>query len=294
MGHYKAASFSKELFALHTAKLTACGRKGIPHSRWSIGLTVLLEKTHGNNFIKKMRAIVLLEGDFNYYNKMVFTQRMLASAQDKGQILVECFAKKGSNCVNAVMTKIMFCDESRIHHHPMRIGGNDFGDCYDRVAHPPASIALQSWGVPLPAIRVLLLAMQTMQFFPRMGCGKSSCSYSGSSEDRTLGLGQGNVAAGSGFLALRAQIVNTYNRYGHGAHLQTSYTYQLFLLIAIIYVDGTDLIQVTELVTASLIELIQHSQTSTNAWGRLAIAMGAALKPEKCFAYFMVYRFINV
>ena len=109
-----------------------------------------------------MRPIVLIEGDFNYYNKMVFTQHMLTSAQDKRKIPVECFVKKGSSCVNAVMTKIMFCDESRIHHHPMRIGGNDFGDCYDRVAHPPASIALQSWGVPLPAIRVLLLAMQTM------------------------------------------------------------------------------------------------------------------------------------
>ncbi len=32
-GHYKAASFSKDLSALHAAKLTACGKKGIPLSR---------------------------------------------------------------------------------------------------------------------------------------------------------------------------------------------------------------------------------------------------------------------
>ncbi len=50
---------------------------------------------------------------------------MMASAQDKGQIPAECFAKKGSNCVNAVITKIMYCDESRTNHHPMCIGGND-------------------------------------------------------------------------------------------------------------------------------------------------------------------------
>jgi hypothetical protein len=56
-GHYKAASFSKDLFALHAAKLTACGKKGIPLSRWGIGLTVLLEKTRGNNKINKMRAM---------------------------------------------------------------------------------------------------------------------------------------------------------------------------------------------------------------------------------------------
>jgi hypothetical protein len=29
-----------------------------------------------------------------------------------------------------------------------------------------------------------------------------------------------------------------------------------------------------------------------NAWGGLAIAMGTSLKPEKCFAYFMVYKFL--
>jgi hypothetical protein len=53
-GHYKAASFNTDLAALHAAKLTACSRKGIPLSRWGIGLTVLLEKSHGDNRINKM------------------------------------------------------------------------------------------------------------------------------------------------------------------------------------------------------------------------------------------------
>ncbi len=91
----------------------------------------------------------------------------------------------------------------------MCIGGNNFGDCYDRVAHPPATIALQSFGVPPPAIRVLLLAMQTMRFFLRTGYGELDRSYGGSTEDRTLGLGQDNVAAGPGFLAISSLIVNS-------------------------------------------------------------------------------------
>jgi hypothetical protein len=150
---------------------------------------------------------------------------MLALAREKEQIPIECFAKKGSNCINAVMTKIMFCDESRTHHHPTCIGGNNFGDCYDRVAHPPASIALQSFGIPPPAIRVLLLAMQTMRLFLRKGYGESDQSYGGSTEDRTLGLGQGNAAAGPGFLAISSLIVNSYLREGHGARTITSLSY---------------------------------------------------------------------
>jgi hypothetical protein len=250
---------------------------------------VLLKKTRGNNKIHKMRGIVLVECDFNWYMKIVIAWRMFKSTQGKDQVLMECFAKKGSNCINAVMTKIMFCDESCTHHHPTCIGGNDFADCYDRIAHPPASIALQSFGVPRPAIRVLLIAMQTMQFFLRTGFGESSRSYGGSIENPTLGLGQGNAAAGPSFLAISSLIVNSYLQDGHGTRTRTSMSYQLFILAAVLYVDDTDNIHMTPEVTDSPSELILHAQVSTNAWGGFAIATGAAMKPKKCFTYFMTY-----
>jgi hypothetical protein len=54
----------------------------MPLAHWGVGLIVLLEKTRGNSNIHKMCAIVLLEGDFNYYNKLIFAHRMMLSAQD--------------------------------------------------------------------------------------------------------------------------------------------------------------------------------------------------------------------
>ncbi len=45
--------------------------------------------------------------------------------------------------------------------------------------------------------------------------------------------------------------------------------------------------------TATPTELIEHAQISTDAWGGLAIATGAAMKPEKCFTYFMIYTHPN-
>ncbi len=137
-----------------------------------------------------MPAIVLLEGDFNYYNKTIVVHWMMGLAQDKGQTPLECFAKKGSNCVNTVMTKVMMCNKSRIHHHPMCIGGNNLGNCCIRIAHPPASVALQSCGIPQESIRLILMAMQTMRFFLRSGYGGSADSYGGIGKERTLGLGQ--------------------------------------------------------------------------------------------------------
>jgi hypothetical protein len=189
-------------------------------------------------------------------------------------------SKKGSNCVNAVITKIIYCHKSRTHYHPRCIGGNNFCDCYDQIAHPPASIALQSWGVSREAIGILLLAMQTMRFFLCMGYGKLALSYGGSVEERTLGFGQGNAVVGPGFLTLSAHIVNAYIWDGHGSHTLTSFSKSPSTLTAVIYLDNIDLIHTTPSVCSTPMER-----------GGLAIATGAALEPKKCFAYFMVYKF---
>jgi hypothetical protein len=64
-------------------------------------------------------------------------------------------------------------------------------------------------------------------------------------------------------------------------------------LAPVIYVDNTDLPHMTKEVVETAEELIKHLQHSTNVWGGLAIATGAALKSEKCYAYFMIYRHIR-
>jgi hypothetical protein len=195
------------LLAMQTAYLSACTQEGIPLARWGFGLTVLLEKIVGNNFVHKLRAICLREADFNWTHKIIFAKHMIGSAMERNMIPDECFSKKGSNCINAIMTKIFICNKSRIHHHDTCIAGNDFGGCYDRAAHPIAAISLQSFGVPQSAINVLLKTMETMRFFLHTGFGKSKTSYNGTHEERLAGYGQGNAAAGPGFKAMSLLIV---------------------------------------------------------------------------------------
>ncbi len=54
-------------------------------------------------------------------------------------------------------------------------------------------------------------------------------------------------------------------------------------------VDDTDLIHWLCTPVCNPEELIAAAQTATYAWGGLAIATGAAMKPEKCYAYFLLY-----
>ncbi len=133
--HYKAAAFHYMLLAMLAAYLTACARKGIPLKQWGVSLTVLLKKIIGNNFVHKIQAICLLEADFNWMNKMIFTKRMIGMALERKLIPGECFSKEGSNCISAVMTKIFICNESRIYHHDAVFEACNFVDCYDRIVH---------------------------------------------------------------------------------------------------------------------------------------------------------------
>jgi hypothetical protein len=89
--------------------------------------------------------------------------------------------------------------------------------------------------------------------------------FRGLTEDRTLGLGQGNAAAGPGFLALSSLIVIAYLCNGHGALTMSNLTYWLFILAAVLYVDDADNTHMTARATATPRELIEHAQNSTKA-----------------------------
>jgi hypothetical protein len=137
----------------------------------------------------------------------------MRQAIQEGSIPQECFAKKHSHCNHVVLTKQFFRNSLQCLHYPAGLGECDFGDCYNRAAHAPTSIALC----------VLLSAMQTMQYVLKTGFGESTESYGGSADSPSSGLGQGSGASPPAFMALSSLIVNTYCRLGHGAKIRLSY-----------------------------------------------------------------------
>ncbi len=134
----------------------------------------------------------------------------MQQAIQEGSMPQNCFVKKNSHCNHPVLTKQFFCNSSQVLHHPASLVECDFGDCYDRAAHAPTSIALQSWGIPKSAIRVLLTSMQTMQYILKTGFRESTESFGGTEESPNSGLGQGSRASPPSFMALSSLIVNTY------------------------------------------------------------------------------------
>jgi hypothetical protein len=92
----------------------------------------------------------------------------------------------------------------------------DLVNCYDAVAHPIASIALQGFKVCKVMLAMMLYVLKTMTWYLNTAFGQSKISFGGTALDPTMGLGQGNGAAPLGFLAVCTQMINVLRNLGHG------------------------------------------------------------------------------
>jgi hypothetical protein len=71
-GHYKAVCKNDKLSKMHSVFVDIAVNSGFSPKRWQRGLTVMLKKKQGVILVNKLRAILLMEADFNYANKTIF------------------------------------------------------------------------------------------------------------------------------------------------------------------------------------------------------------------------------
>ncbi len=70
-GYYVVGSKSDTISHYHAVWVTVTLAHAIQLEQWSRGLSMMLEKTLGVTLVTKVRAILLMEGDFNAANKIV-------------------------------------------------------------------------------------------------------------------------------------------------------------------------------------------------------------------------------
>jgi hypothetical protein len=128
--------------------------------RWSWGLSVMLEKTLGVTLVTKLRAILLIEGDFNATNKIVYGVRMLQNARNHNLMPEEIFSKKNRMADDSMLCKSLFFDIARQACIPVAIALVNASNCHDRIAHAMASLIFQAFGVPTTAIKSMLGAIE--------------------------------------------------------------------------------------------------------------------------------------
>jgi len=136
----------------HALQVSLALKKGIALERWPKGLSVMLEIMFGVRLISKLRAILLMEADFNAMNKEVYGIRMLDNARPFKLIPEEIFSEQNRTADDGVLVKTLFYDIARQPRTPAAIASVDTSNCYNQIVHAMASLIFQSFGVKSMAV----------------------------------------------------------------------------------------------------------------------------------------------
>ena len=278
--HYKSAAFSDYLSETHALKLSLITRTGSAPERWARGLNVMLEKVAGIALVTKLRAILLMEADFNYHNKLIFGQRMMNLARQHGMVPEEIYSEKGKTAEDAILQQVLTYDLARQWKRPLLVASVDAAQCYDRVAHAMAALTLRAYKVHQSSVFAMLRPIQCMEYYLRTGFGEST-SFFGGEGSHKQGLCQGNGAAPPTWLQISTLLINAQHRYRHGITIEAPISKRRIKQVGILYVDDTNLWAGLD---ESLDELdtCMAGQESIEQWGQSLMSTGGALNSEKC------------
>ena len=196
----------------HLALIT---KTGAAPNRWSKGLSVMLEKIAGVAVVTKLRAILLMEADFNCHNRIIFGDRMMKLAQENGLVPEEIYSEKGKKTPeDAILQQVLVYDIARQLRRPLLVASVDTAQCYDRIAHAVASLTLRAYKVRQSSVASMLTPIQSMEYYLRTGFGEST-TYSGGKEDPKQGSCQGNTAAPPTWQQISSLVINGQQHAGH-------------------------------------------------------------------------------
>jgi hypothetical protein len=216
-GHYIVGCKLDIISHYHALRVMVPLVHAIQSKRWSRGLSsLMLEKTLGVTLVTKLLAILLMEGDFNMANKMVYEVRMLNSARDHNLMPEEIFSKKNRMAEDSTLCKTLVYDITQQARIPAAIVSMDASNCCDRIAHAVASMIFHAFGVPMTAIESMLGAIENMKLFLGTGFGNSTSFMGGGISIKTQGLCQGNGAAPAGWAMISIYILRAHGKKGHG------------------------------------------------------------------------------
>ena len=139
----------------------------------------MLEKIAGIALVNKLRAILLMEADYNFHNKWLFGYKAMNVLLENGYIPEEQFSQRESTAEDAKMDTRLTMDISRQRRQPMGSVSADAANCYDRINHIIMAfllLAVIGWS---GAIATLLAPIQQMKFFQRTGLGDSTTFMGG-------------------------------------------------------------------------------------------------------------------
>ena len=96
----------------------------------------MLLKELGNLNIDKLHAILLIEADYNWLEKLLVNRRLIPYAEELGLIPDEEFGScTDHRAIEVAVCRHLFWDHLRQLHRPGGLRSFDAAQCYDKIVH---------------------------------------------------------------------------------------------------------------------------------------------------------------
>lgn len=246
-GHYKAAVGFPTLENVYAPTChTACS-SGIPLEGWKRRFNCMLEKKEGKIRLDKLRAILLMEADFNFSDKLIFCSRILEQAEKHHALPNENAGSRNRRSYIKVAPKRgPVGNRLRLLNRPGCIIPADAHTCYDQIVHKFAILVCMSLGVTYAPLKVMFKAIAEMKYAVRTSFRDSTASVSGSLDNPVQGICRGNRARPAIWLVISLMLVQFMHKAGKVRHVMSSISGVVTAIMGFMFVDGTNLMILEE------------------------------------------------
>jgi hypothetical protein len=172
------------------------------------------------SLVDKLQAILLMEEDFNVFNKWVFGHEAINQLYEMQYVQDNQYSQRESTSEDSKFNDRLTMDMSRQFRQPLVAILADADKCYDCINHIVISLLLQAIVGKTGVVDAMLTPIQSMKFFQHTGRGDSNTHTGGRSESNPLqGLCQGNGCAPACWLMLISTIMACYKKVGYGSSI---------------------------------------------------------------------------
>jgi hypothetical protein len=178
-GTWEAGSFSETITELDALLTDIPLQTGYSPLRWCVAIYALLLKKSGLTLVKKLRTIVLFQGDFNYLNKYI-GRHMMKDGEAYEQIVWEQYgSREGNNAIDQALNKLLSFDLIRQAWLDADMCSNDAKSCYDWIVYSITYIRMPQQNVSTSACICVFITLQNLHHTVRTIYGDSKSGYGG-------------------------------------------------------------------------------------------------------------------
>ena len=203
----------------------------------------MIEKIKGVIKVDKLRAILLMEADFNFINKLMFGNRLIKQCTKYNRFPKELFGGLANKSAQEVgVNRRLVLDLFRLKRRNGAVTGVDATQCYDRTVHSLAILLSRNEGAPINPLICMFGAIQGMNYFLRTTFGDSKRSDVGRQKIPFQGSCQGNGASPVMWLMISMYLVLLAREEKHITTFSSAYSGLTIMLIDFLFVDDTNLV----------------------------------------------------